>query len=92
MLRAGLDAAIELLGVGGRICVLSYHSLEDRIVKETFLAHSGRCTCPPGLPVCGCGARKSLNILTRRPMGPTEAEVLENPRARSAKLRAAEKV
>jgi 16S rRNA (cytosine1402-N4)-methyltransferase len=92
MLKEGLDAAIGLLKVGGRICVLSYHSLEDRIVKETFLSYSGRCTCPPPLPVCVCGAKKSLEILTRRPALPTDAEIIENARARSAKLRVAEKV
>ena len=90
-LQEGLDAAIHLLGEKGRICVLSYHSLEDRIVKDTFAAHSGRCSCPPALPVCVCGAVKELRIITRRPMLPSSEEIRENPRARSAKLRAAEK-
>jgi 16S rRNA (cytosine1402-N4)-methyltransferase len=91
-LQAGLDAAVRLLAKGGRICVLSYHSLEDRIVKETFARHAGRCTCPSGLPVCACGAERRIKILTRRPMVPSEEEVRANPRSRSARLRAAEKL
>jgi 16S rRNA (cytosine1402-N4)-methyltransferase len=91
-LQNGLESAIRLLESGGRICVLSYHSLEDRIVKETFLRFSGRCKCPPGLPICTCGAREIIHILTRRPISPTDAEVKANPRARSAKLRAAQKL
>lgn len=91
-LQAGLDAAIKLLAPNGRVVVLSYHSLEDRIVKETLAKHAGRCVCPPGLPICACGAKKYVTILTRRPVLPTEEEVRANPRARSAKLRAAEKI
>ena len=91
-LQAGLDAGISLLGPGGRVCVLSYHSLEDRVVKETFARHAGRCTCPSGLPICVCGAKKSIRILTKRPLTPTDEEVRVNPRSRSAKLRAAEKL
>jgi len=91
-LEKGLDAAIDLLASGGRICVLSYHSLEDRIVKTAFAKHSGRCTCPSGLPICVCGAAKSINVLTKRPVMPSESEIRGNPRSRSAKLRAAEKV
>jgi 16S rRNA (cytosine1402-N4)-methyltransferase len=91
-LQAGLDAAIRLLARGGRVCVLSYHSLEDRIAKEGFAKHAGRCVCPSALPVCVCGAEKTIRILTRRPAVPSEAEVRANPRARSAKLRVAEKI
>ena len=92
VLAAGLDQAIRLMGKGARICVLSYHSLEDRIVKNTFSRHAGKCACPPGLPVCVCGAQKVVKILTRRPVTPSEDEIRRNPRARSAKLRAAEKI
>lgn len=91
-LQTGLDAAVNLLVPTGRLVVLSYHSLEDRIVKESFTRQAGRCTCPPGLPICACGARKNVRILTRRPVLPTDEEVRVNPRARSAKLRAAEKL
>jgi len=91
-LEQGLEAAIRLLRSGGRIVVLSYHSLEDRIVKETFGRHLGRCTCPSSLPVCACGAKKDIEILTKRPVVPSDEELKANPRARSAKLRAARKV
>ena len=91
-LQAGLDAAVELLGQGGRACVLSYHSLEDRIVKESFVRYAGKCVCPRSMPVCVCGAEKRIKILTKRPIVASEEEVRANPRARSAKLRAAEKL
>lgn len=91
-LQAGLKAAIGLLVSGGRLCVLSYHSGEDRIVKAMFARYAGRCTCPPGLPICSCGAEKVIKILTKRPVTPSEDEVRKNPRARSAKLRAGEKL
>jgi len=92
VLQAGLDQAIGLLAKGARICVLSYHSLEDRIVKDTFSKHAGKCACPPGLPVCVCGAKKVVEILTKRPVMPSEDEIGVNPRARSSRLRAAEKI
>ncbi|MFZ0494064.1 MAG: 16S rRNA (cytosine(1402)-N(4))-methyltransferase RsmH [Acidimicrobiia bacterium] len=91
-LETGLDAAIDALVVGGRCVVISYHSLEDRIVKQRFAMGAEGCVCPPDLPVCGCGRTAEIRILTRRPMTPSEEEVARNPRARSAKLRAAEKV
>ena len=92
VLRRGLDAAIRWLNPGGRIAVISYHSLEDRAVKEAFAEHSKKCTCPPGFPVCVCGANPALKVITRKPILPTEAEIEVNPRARSAKLRVAEKI
>ena len=88
----GLDAAIARLRPGGRVVVIAYHSLEDRIVKRRFVAGATGCVCPPELPVCACDHVAELRRLTRSPLRPTELEVAENPRARSARLRAAEKV
>jgi 16S rRNA (cytosine1402-N4)-methyltransferase len=87
-----LAAAVERLNARGRLAVLSYHSLEDRIVKDSFRRNSGVCFCPPKLPECVCGARRLIRVLTRRPVTPSEAEKRDNPRARSARLRAAEKL
>ena len=91
-LRSGLDQAIEVLAPGGRCAVISYHSLEDRIVKRRFALGAGGCVCPPDLPVCVCGEAAELRILTRRPIEPSPEEIERNPRARSARLRAAEKL
>jgi len=90
-LQEALDGSAPLLRGGGRIAVISYHSLEDRIVKRTFQRLSGRCQCPPGLPICQCGASSILTVVTRRPVTPGEAEVRSNPRSRSARLRVAER-
>ncbi len=91
VLRRGLDAAVRWLNPGGRAAVISYHSLEDRIVKDTFASFANRCTCPPDLPVCVCGKEPVLDIITRKPLLPTPQEVERNARARSAKLRVAQK-
>jgi len=90
-LRAGLQAAEDLLAPGGRLVVLSYHSLEDRIVKNAFRAAEATCVCPPGFPVCRCDKQQTLRILTRRLVRPGAEEVAANSRAAAAKLRAAER-
>ncbi len=92
VLKRGLEAAIRWANPGGRICVISYHSLEDRIVKEMFASFANRCTCPPDLPMCVCGKKPMLKVITRKPVVPTAEEIARNPRARSAKLRVAEKL
>jgi 16S rRNA (cytosine1402-N4)-methyltransferase len=91
-LAEGLAAAVDLLRPGGRLVVLSYHSLEDRIVKRFFNAERRGCTCPPEAPVCVCGHSPRLRLVTRPSMTPTAEEVEANPRARSARLRAAERL
>ena len=91
-LKAGLEAAIRWANTGARICVISYHSLEDAIVKDVFNKAANRCTCPPGLPVCVCKKMPVVKIVTKKPVVPTENEILKNPRARSAKLRVCEKL
>ena len=88
----GLDQAIKLLDDRGRVLAISYHSLEDRIVKRRFAEGATGCICPPDLPVCGCGVSAELRVLTRKPIRPGADEVATNSRARSAVLRAAEKV
>lgn len=92
VLSRGLEAAIRWLNPGGRLVVISYHSLEDRIVKDTFNSMANRCTCPVDLPVCLCGKKPVLEIITRKPLVPSHEEVERNSRARSAKLRVARKL
>jgi 16S rRNA (cytosine1402-N4)-methyltransferase len=91
-LAEGLEAATSALRPGGRLVVIAYHSAEDRIVKNRLRDAARGCTCPPEVPVCVCGARVRLRVLTKRPVSATPAEVSRNPRSRSARLRAAERV
>jgi 16S rRNA (cytosine1402-N4)-methyltransferase len=91
-LERALPEAIDALEPGGRVAVISYHSLEDRIVKRTFAEAANGCTCPPDFPVCVCGAEAQIRILTRRPVRPPAEESERNPRASSARLRVAERL
>jgi 16S rRNA (cytosine1402-N4)-methyltransferase len=91
-LQEALASAVELLRPGGRLVVLSYHSLEDRIVKRFFQSERRGCVCPPEVPVCVCGHNPRLRLVTRRSVTPSAAEIATNPRARSARLRAAERL
>lgn len=91
-LKTFLDKSVSLLKKGGRIVIISYHSLEDRIVKETFKYETLDCICPKDFPVCRCDKERRLNILTKKPLTPGPEEIAANPRGRSAKLRAAERV
>jgi len=86
-----VDDAVSMLEPGARIAVIAFHSLEDRIVKRTLRRLEGECTCPPGLPVCACGAKQVVTVLTHRPVTASAEEIDRNPRSRSAKLRVAEK-
>lgn len=87
-----LQAAIPRLNPGGRLCVISFHSLEDRIVKTAFAGFAKGCTCPPDFPVCVCGKKPQIRLIPRKPILPSPQELAVNPRARSAKLRVAEKL
>ncbi len=91
-LQTGLEAATELLRPGGRLAVISYHSLEDRIVKNFLARQSAACVCPPGLPACVCGHSPTMEIINRRVMRPSVEEVSSNPRSRSARLRLARRM
>ncbi|MBE0429137.1 MAG: 16S rRNA (cytosine(1402)-N(4))-methyltransferase RsmH [Thermoleophilia bacterium] len=91
-LARGLENALRLLAPGGRLAVISFHSLEDRIVKQFFAGRLGKCKCPPDLPRCVCGAEPEVRLITRRPVSPSAEEVSENPRSQSARLRVAEKI
>ena len=87
-----MEAAAENLNPGGRLAVISFHSLEDRIVKNAVASREKGCTCPREFPVCTCGFVQTLRSVTRKPILPSEQELSENPRSRSAKLRVAERV
>ena len=91
-LGQALEDAVSLLRPGGRLCVITFHSLEDRIVKQTFRRLERPCTCPPGLPVCICGKKPSVGLPVRGALKPGAEEIAQNPRARSAKLRVAQKL
>jgi len=92
VLEGALDQALDCLAPGGRIAVITFHSLEDRIVKNKFQSWMGRCTCPPAFPICRCGAKAQIQLVNKKPLLPTDEEEENNPRARSAKLRVAEKL
>jgi len=91
-LETALEQAVSLLGQGGRLAVISYHSLEDRIVKNFIRKQASDCICPPGTPICKCNHLATLKMVSRRPLTPTESEIETNRRARSAKLRVAERI
>jgi 16S rRNA (cytosine1402-N4)-methyltransferase len=91
-IETGLRAALSTLKPGGRMATISFHSLEDRLVKSFFNVESKDCICPPQQPVCTCGHRATLRIVTRHPVRPSDEEIAANPRARSARLRVAEKI
>ncbi len=91
VLKSSLDGLIALLNPGGRLCVITFHSLEDRIVKSIFRKNENPCTCPPDFPVCVCGQASKGTVITKKPILPSEQEMEENSRAKSAKLRVFEK-
>lgn len=92
VLEKGLDGAFEMLGSGGRLAVITFHSLEDRIVKQKMASWCQGCTCPKDFPVCICGNKPKAKLITRKPVCANETELSKNPRARSAKLRICEKI
>ena len=92
VLEQSLDKMIDLLAPGGRLCIITFHSLEDRIVKNTFRNAMNPCICPPEFPVCVCGRKSKGNIITRKPIAPGEEELKVNPRSKSSKLRVFEKL
>lgn len=92
ILEAAVKSAVHVLKPGGRVCVITFHSLEDRIIKDLFRELASPCTCPRDFPVCVCGGKKVLRVITTKPVLPSEDELKINPRARSAKLRTGERV
>ena len=92
VLKNSLDDMIDLLNDEGRICVITFHSLEDRIVKTIFRRNENPCTCPPDFPVCVCGKKSKGKVITRKPILPSEEELEENTRSKSAKLRVFERM
>ena len=91
VLETSLDGMIDFLGDGGRLCVITFHSLEDRIVKNIFRRNEHPCTCPPEFPVCVCGKKSKGFVVTRKPIVPTEEEIKANKRSKSSKLRVFER-
>ena len=91
-LGEALESMVSCLSLGGRAAIITFHSLEDRIVKQTFARLANPCTCPPKAPMCVCGKKPSVRLLSRKPVLPSAGEIEENPRARSAKLRGVEKI
>ena len=92
VLRDSLDDMIDLLKPGGRLCIITFHSLEDRLVKTAYAGWAKGCTCPPDFPVCVCGKTPKVKLIGKRPIVADDGELSDNPRARSAKLRVAEKL
>lgn len=91
VLKDSIDAMIDLLNPGGRLCIITFHSLEDRIVKRVYRKNENPCTCPPSFPVCTCGKVSKGKVITRKPIVPSEEEVKENKRSKSSKLRVFER-
>ncbi|MCI8332924.1 MAG: 16S rRNA (cytosine(1402)-N(4))-methyltransferase RsmH, partial [Clostridiales bacterium] len=91
VLEKSLDSMIEFLGDSGRLCIITFHSLEDRIVKNIFKRNEHPCTCPPEFPVCVCGKKPKGFVVTRKPIVPTEEEIMANKRSKSSKLRVFER-
>ena len=91
-LKECIDKSFDCLNVGGRFCIITFHSLEDRIVKQMFASYTVGCTCPPEFPVCVCGKKPRAKLVSRKPIEPTAEEIERNNRSRSAKLRVLEKL
>lgn len=91
-LKDAIDSAVQILKPEGRLSIITFHSLEDRIVKNEFSKREKPCTCPPSFPVCVCGKKPELKVLTRKPLLPSQEELTQNPRSRSAKLRTAQRI